>query len=83
MRHMSDKEMAEGLSIWTVYDHPKDVPDYFVARRSVAGANGVALTNDAFVSTDLNELRAELMARGLTRLMRSPEDDPVIMETWL
>lgn len=64
--------MTVGLSIWTVYDHPKDFPDYFVARRCVAYAKGVKTTNDIVQSTDLNRLRAVLTLKGLTVLHRDP-----------
>lgn len=74
--------MTDGLSIWTIYDHPTDIPDYFVARRSIV-SSVIVVTNDMLHSTDLDELRAELLARGLTKLARFPEDDPKIVETWL
>jgi hypothetical protein len=67
------------LSIWTVYDHPSDFPDRFVARRFVLDQP----TEDYLYSEDIGSLRAVLMARGLTKLHRHPSDDPVIMETWL
>lgn len=75
--------MSEGLSIWTVFDHPKDFPDCFVARRSIVGKDGVILLDEFLRASDLAELRAALMVGGLTCLTRDPSDDPAIIEVWL
>jgi hypothetical protein len=67
------------LDVWTVYDHPTDWPDYFVARRfEVDQPTGSLILNKA-----LSELQQDLASRGLVRLERQPADDPVILETWL
>lgn len=71
--------MSEGLSIWTIYDHPKDFPDQFVARLFV----GEEPSNIVLVSEDIEQLRAALASNGLTVLCRSPSDDPKIVEVWL
>jgi hypothetical protein len=71
------------LSIWTVYDHPRDFPDFFVARRWIAGSHGERPTKDILLSADLTELRNELATQGLTALCRDPSDDPKIVEVWL
>lgn len=67
------------LSLWTIYDHPRDFPNNYVARRFELEQP----TSDVILSSDLESLRAELMARGLVCLTRNPADDPVILETWL
>lgn len=71
----------EVLSIWTVYQHPKDYPAQFVARRFEA-TNPLTATTDLLQADDLNGLREQLPA-GLYRLPRESGDDPVIVETWL
>ena len=72
----------ERLPLWTVYNHPTDHPNYFVARMFMtlpeAEATPVCLLSDA-----LEPIQAQLAALGLTKLMRHPNDDPKIMETWL
>jgi hypothetical protein len=68
-----------GLTIWTVYDHPKDFPNTFVARRWA----GVTPTQDVIISPDLEDLRRLLAFEGLTCLARADGDDPTIVETWL
>lgn len=74
-----DTEMQNGLLIWTVYDHPRDWPDWYVARLFVNDR----MRGNMLLNRDLQQLRDELAMRGLTPLNRSPTDDPVILETWL
>jgi hypothetical protein len=71
--------MSEMLPIWTVYDHPKDFPNRFVARLWI----GERATGNVIVEQNLNVLRDRLEGMGLVKLMRQPSDDPVILETWL
>lgn len=73
-----------GLAIWTLYDHPTDMPGCpYVARLSHVGKGGVNTTDMALWSENLEELRASMVSQGLTCLTRSPEDDPKIIEVWL
>lgn len=67
------------LSIWTIYDHPRDYPDGYVARRFELDRP----TRDAIVGWSLRELRSLFADLGLGRIARHPSDDPVIVETWL
>lgn len=68
------------LSIWTVYDHPRDYPHCYVARQF----RGEQPTNSVIISADLGKLREVLLVEmGLTRLERDERDDLVILETWL
>lgn len=68
------------LSIWVVYKHPKDYPQSYVARKF----EGEQPTPSIIVADDIEKLRDVLQFQmGLVKLMRRPEDDPVIMETWL
>lgn len=67
------------FSLWTVYDHPRDYPNQFVARRFDVDQP----TSDVFVADDLETLREILAAEGLTRLARDPDDDAKIVEVWL
>lgn len=75
--------MTSILSMWTVYDHPIDYPDYFVARRHEVTAKGSAPTPEIMLAKGLAELRGALIARGLTVLRRDPDDDARIVEVWL
>ena len=60
----------EVLSIWTVYQYPKDYPAQFVARR-FESTNPPTATTDFFLADDLNGIREQLpgglhcLSRGL------------------
>jgi hypothetical protein len=67
------------LSMWTIYDHPSDYPDVFIARRFEYDQP----TSDLVITKDLASIRHAFRRAGLTCFMRADEDDPCIMETWL
>jgi len=67
---------------WTIYDHPRDYPDVFVARRWYAQAGAVVPTHEMFTAGTLDELRA-LLPPGLVLLPRMPGDHPNIVEVWI
>lgn len=67
------------LGIWTLYDHPRDYPNDFVARLYYLDQP----TDQMMRATDLNTLREYFAFQGLYRLPRAPGDDPNIIETWL
>lgn len=71
------------LVIWTVFDHPSDFPDVFIARKSHVNADGLRISQEAIASADLTALRRELAGRGLTSLGRLDDDEPHIVEVWL
>jgi hypothetical protein len=77
--------MSNKLAIWTVYKHPKDYPDKYVARRFDVDGRGKVRPSDSVIITDgLDQLRDVLQHElHLVKLMRNEEDDPVIVETWL
>jgi hypothetical protein len=76
--------MTDRLTIWTIYCRPSDLPDFaFVARPHVVEGGCAPYALQQFeTGATLGEVRAKLPA-GLTRLDRHPDDDPVIVETWL
>jgi hypothetical protein len=75
--------MSVTISIWTIYDHPKDFPNFFVARRwEVEGGSPLA-TTEIITSTSLERVRNEMETLGLTKLMSTPKDQPHIVEVWL
>lgn len=72
------------LSIWTLYDRPIDMPEYYVARRFEVKAGGEGgPTFDYIRDSDLERLRSEMKNRGLYRILRDPRDDPKIIESWV
>jgi hypothetical protein len=71
------------LPVWTIYDHPRDFPHHFVARKHVATAGQTTATADTILAHDIEALRVEMQRRGLIRVRRDRSDDPVIVESWL
>ncbi|ARL77584.1 hypothetical protein [Burkholderia pseudomallei] len=69
------------LCSWTIYDHPLDYPDGFVARMFV----GEKPTNAALYGRTLDAVRAVLahMLPDLYCMPRHAGDEPHIVETWL
>jgi len=81
--------MSEGpnpsaaLDIWTITAQPSDFPGYFVARKHTVRDGVTGATSFVILRRDLDDLRAEMVKRGLVCITRSPEDDPVIVESWI
>lgn len=72
------------LTMWTVFDHPTDYPDHFVARLFEVDADGPRATASIIMATEVDALREVLeFEMGLVRILRSEGDEPRIMETWL
>lgn len=69
------------LKLWVVYDHPTDFPDSFAARLWLTDRP----TGEVLVADTLDDIRAAIagLMPGAVCLMRQPDDDPVIVETWL
>lgn len=73
------------LSMWVIYDHPKDYPGNFVVREWKIGPNYSTPVKAAKVVDTLDEARAAIreLNPDATQLDRREDDDPVITETWL
>lgn len=67
------------LALWTIYDHPTDHPDRFVARMFVLDKP----TEHLLSSTSLDLLRDVFDRAGLVCMTRAEDDDRKIVETWL
>ena len=69
------------LPMWVVYDHPRDFPDGFIARKWWVGSTAEP-TLVKLSSGTLEGVRA-LLPRGFYRIERYHADDPCIVEVWL
>lgn len=69
------------LPMWTIYDHPTDYPDGFIARLCLT-LPSLRMTRNVMVAETLVALRSRLPL-GLVCLARAPDDDKTIVETWL
>lgn len=73
------------LSVWVVYQSPKDFPGKFVVREQRVLPDGriAAAVAPAAVTLTLDEAREKGVPRWATRIDRHPFDDAVIVETWI
>lgn len=69
------------LDMWTVYENPSDYPGHFVTRQWRVGSDGARCEEAVIVVHTLEQARM-LIPPGLHCQSRSPDDDPVIVETW-
>lgn len=67
------------LFMWTIYDHPTDYPDDYVARRFIMDRP----TSKVMLSKDIEELREAFRTRGLMVIPRAENDDSKIVEVWM
>ena len=71
--------------IVTVYDHPQDFPHGYVARAHIIAHGGkAAYASQAIyiIRETLDEVRAAIPL-DMVKMMRHPQDDPVILETYV
>lgn len=69
------------LTIWTIYDHPKDYPEFIVVR-PLKVERGLVRPGPALICKTLEDAR-KMIPLGLVRVRRAPHDDPCIVECWL
>jgi hypothetical protein len=69
--------------MWTIYDHPRDYPQHFVARKWEIWLGMAIPTTEIVKAEDLPTLRALFESKGLVVIDRQADDDPVVVETWL
>lgn len=74
----------ERIVFWTLYNNPRDFPGFIVARGWIVG-DGIEPYPMRFACLyDTIELaRDHMRALGLSRIVASASDDPVIIESWL
>lgn len=70
------------LTIWTIFDRPKDHPEFFVVRRFTILAGKSIPDDEAHLAKTLEDAR-EWIPHGLVRVARHPEDDRSVVESWL
>ena len=70
------------LSMWVVYERPRDYPTSYVVRRHSITDVGSYATSDHSVHATLEEARAAVPP-WTARLERDPNDEPQILESWI
>ena len=77
---------AAVLNMWTIYDHPTDFPEWFVARKFEITAQG-PVTGDSVIwgktLTEVREMIHWVDPNAGARLLRYQNDRPSVVETWL
>lgn len=83
--HVEPPTIGPTLRMWVVYDHPRDHPHHYVARRWDIGPGGELEPNllSFILCRDLEPIRIALTRAGFFALQRQPGDDAAILETWL
>lgn len=80
--HPRPEPDRDPLWVWAIYDHPRDFPDFFVARPQYT-VDGITQLGEGYAAPTLELLRNHMRRMGLTCLPRHPADDPVIVEVWI
>lgn len=72
------------LTLWVIYDRPKDYPNSFVLRRQYVDRNNLiwADRNPVAIGDALEAIRT-LIPVELHNMNRMPNDDPAIAEVWI
>lgn len=81
----ADALARDMLSGWTIYDHPTDYPNNFVARFWVVkrGEPEPLPTDRHIVSPTLEHLQTIFRTAGLVPIRRFDDDVPKVVEVWL
>lgn len=77
------EQVAITPTVWAVYDHPIDYPDFFIARKFDVLPGGGRATNETHSSTSIDSIRKVLTSKGLYKHPRHCSDDPKILEVWV
>jgi len=75
--------MSGKVQILVVYKNPSDYPNKFVVREQWAGAGGIEFADSPLCVVDTYDEILPHIPNWMVKIMRSPEDDPVILESWL
>jgi len=83
MKRQWDAAQQGKLSLWTVFEKPRDYPDSVIARRSEIEGGGIRVTHDVLISVGLADMRSTFEKAGLTKIPRWDDDESHIVEVWL
>lgn len=71
------------LSMWVIYENPKDLNARYALRRWCIGQGTVSpALEDPKIADTLDQIHAQLPP-GRVRLPNNDSDDPCILETWV
>ena len=70
------------LTIWTVYEKPRDYPTGWIARMHEVGGAVVKPTGHVIKAVELEPIREKLARAGLS-IPRQEDDEWEIIESWI
>ena len=71
------------LTIWTVYEKPRDYPTGWIARMHEVGGAVVKPTGYVIKAVELEPIREKLARAGLVCIPRQEGDERQIVESWI
>jgi hypothetical protein len=85
MTQDAKRNALHDLPMWVVTENPSDMPGMFVARLNIWNdeARTYVPTNSAVARRRKEELWIEMQRKGLTFVMRDPNDAPQIVGVFL
>lgn len=81
-RQSGEHKVSNCLSMFVMYEHPKDFPQSYVVRQMILVSGLIFKLDEPTMVTDSLENARKSLPLGLYCLERTPWDDPVILETW-
>ncbi|MBQ8698341.1 MAG: hypothetical protein IJ521_05025 [Schwartzia sp.] len=78
-----EKRRGKGIIMVTLYEHPKDFPESYVARVHFVEKGRQWASPDIFIVHDTLEAARAAVPSGMVNMGRSPMDDPCIVETYI
>jgi hypothetical protein len=71
------------LTLWVIYEKPRDFPDAWVVRPQTVHRGGAIVPSPTAVLCPSLEVARQYVPPGKVCLARDPNDDPVIVESWI
>ena len=73
------------VMIVTVYEHPKDIPDSYVARAHILahGVQAPYASPAIYIARDTLDAVRAAIPTDMLRICRQPTDDPTIVESYM
>lgn len=75
--------MTDVLRMFTVCFDTADFPGQYTCRGHIIERGYTVPEMEVLVSSTYAPIRNEMVRRGLTKLPRSPQDEKVIVESWI
>lgn len=73
---------TDGIWAYTIYEHPDDYPEKFVVRAWFIEKGEVSAYEPVIIADNLQDAR-DRIPLGRTRILRTQQDDPKIVESWV